>query len=278
MYSPDDIIFWFHHCNIDRLYHLWADCHQYEDILPANLTIYQYEAANPTSSDQWIAKNPYNRVPYDVGIDTKISFYWIDQDSDIFPSATWPTPRQLWGLGKPGAPAYDGIYYVYGPDQLAQTVLKTACSKNTRWTYVNYGASAKKRNIDPIMQEISDKFEEKLGRGKPHQEALYEMAVEECESTPRIVFNERSLAWIKMNNLHPTAFDRVCDKPSQQLTKGQDPHVQGVPEGKNLTSLWLVVVASIGSALILIFIVTVIIIFIRKRSASTLPKNDYRLM
>jgi hypothetical protein len=136
----------------------------------------------------------------------------------------------------------------------------------------------KKRNIDPIMQEISDKFEVKLARGMLHHEALYEMAMEECESTPKITFTERSLAWIKMNNLHRSDFDRVCDKPSQQLHN--DANQKGVDiDRPNLTPtpLWLIIVASVGSALILIFIVALIIIFIRKRSSSTAP-NAYRVM
>jgi len=127
-----------------------------------------------------------------------------------------------------------------------------------------------------MMQEISDKFEAKLAGGKLHHEALYEMAEEECESTPKIVFDKLSLAFIKMNNLHPTSFDRMCDKPSQQLKNTGDKD-HPVWELVQPTPLWLIVVASIGSALILIFIVTLVIIFIRKRSAST-GVDAYRAM
>jgi len=71
MISPDDPLFFLHHCNIDRLFHLWIDCHGYDNITSANLTSTQY-AGSPTTRD-----NPQPGLPdYTFTLSSQMPYYW----------------------------------------------------------------------------------------------------------------------------------------------------------------------------------------------------------
>jgi hypothetical protein len=79
MSSPDEPLFFLHHCFIDRLYHLWQDCWDYEFIEASALTAYQYLALNPSpppSPTSKVSINVYVKpnVAYNVSIDKTI-FY-----------------------------------------------------------------------------------------------------------------------------------------------------------------------------------------------------------
>jgi len=69
MFSPDDPCFWLHHTNIDRLYHWWADCWDYENVITPGPN--QYTAANPINSNSNTAYNPYTGVLYNVAATAK---------------------------------------------------------------------------------------------------------------------------------------------------------------------------------------------------------------
>jgi tyrosinase len=38
--SPDDPIFWLHHCFVDKIYTMWQDCHNYLDPLHITETMF----------------------------------------------------------------------------------------------------------------------------------------------------------------------------------------------------------------------------------------------
>jgi tyrosinase len=288
MSSPDDPFFWLHHCNIDRLWHLWMDCNGWDKITRDQLTYNQYEAWNPIAEGAGVIANPITGIPYDVGIDAPITFTRDSHGSDtlVFPGPEWPTPRKLWGMGTADAPGHDGIFYRYGQDQLVRTFSKS-CPDAKSWTYVDVGyvwvrTKAKRdETLHPIMQERVDSFETKLSQGLSHKQALHEMAVQECEQAPKNELDGLWMDWIKMMNHVPENYDTICDRPSSRLQdKKNDNAVAadrlGANEMGSAVPLWLILVASISCGLVVIAIIAVIIITIRRKS--DVRNTDYRQM
>jgi hypothetical protein len=288
MFSPDDPMFWMNHCNIDRLYLFWIDCNEYDYVSNKSITSYHYYAANPINPRGYVAYNPYYLIPtpYKVTADSPIPFYYRSNgDSKVFPQKEWPTPRQVWG-STPGAKGYNGIYYGYGKDALVAD-LGNSCPRNIKWTLVNQN-TVKKRSEDEdtvlnpsqaLLKENGKRFEAEIAKGRSHEEVLRSMAVAECEKAPKLKVTQKLLDWISMNNLHISAFDSLCDKPSEKYENNQI-----IPNARTLDSagtgsyvpLWVIITASISSALLMIAIVTLIIIYFRKTSQPT--DNSYTEM
>jgi len=178
MWSPDDPIFWLHHGNVDRLYHFWIDCQEYENIPANSIGENQYKAMNPTSGTR-AARNPYTGSAYIVTATTSMPYSFgysrgIVQ-SLIFPRP-WPTPKQMWPTLTGG---YNGLNVRYGPDSLV-SAFGTACTKNRVWSIVNY--VAKKRStsddgdgaasLNPRLKVLADRFQSDVAAGQPHHEVL----------------------------------------------------------------------------------------------------------
>jgi tyrosinase len=229
MSSVDDFVFFFHHCNIDRLWHLWLDCHDYDKLSAAELTDTHYKALNPVSGNT-PKVNPATQQPYSVGLNDKISYYWQNSDNTkIFPSEKWPTPSDLWGLGPEYSNGWDGINYRYGPDQLVNLkALKDNCGPE--WVWVNFGAeeqpSSKKRdnqqlsllnitrvgNVGDIVADINNVFDEKMRTGRMNSmQALTELANEACSLVPTMEITDWIQEWFDMNGLNPGDILRICD-------------------------------------------------------------------
>jgi len=292
MFSPDDPLFWLHHCNIDRLYHFWADCWEYDAIKSLTSTnTKQYKPLNPVSGRStdtaYFPYYPYNK--YDVGLTAKIPF-WVGEnlDSYIFPKADFPTPQKLWSMGDSGALGYDSIWYRYGPDTLCQQ-FGTSCTKNLKWRWVNQPTSTTKRSLDdeemdenshPRLAHVKEQgkyFREEVAKGRDHQEVLFELATANCHTVKKLDENDPVLlSWIKMNRNSIESWDSPCDKISERITKESEDNAQTneLSAGGNFVPIWVIVSASIGTAIILITIVVVIIIFLRKRSQNV-PQPEY---
>jgi len=216
MFSPDDPLFWLHHTNIDRLHHLWIDCQGYENIPSSSLKTAQY-AANPQNKD-----NPVSGLPdYTFSSTSQMPYYWGASVTTAFPkkNGRWPSPKDVWSSGFPGAPGYDGMYYRYGTDQLVRGFGKSC--PNQQWTLVDVGYVATKKrdeSLNPMIQEFKDRLEAIVSAGKTLEEALYETAMTECENAPKNEITPRLLKWIKMNNLKPKYFDSICDSPSERMS------------------------------------------------------------
>jgi len=222
MMSPDDPLFFLHHCNIDRLYHLWIDCHDYEKIDAENLTNVQYEGANPLlPGSTWLKLDPYTRTPFDVDIDVPISYLSDGEENKLFPMDSWPTPRQLWTLGKKNKRGPADLYYRYGPDKLV-TTLGEVCEKNTKWNWVNYGES----NLDDddlFYKKISETWKENLRTsGKNKRDVLYDMAMTECLKTPKLEITDYVMNWLISNGLDVSVLDTICEK-HQNFTYDLEP-------------------------------------------------------
>jgi tyrosinase len=283
MVSPDDPLFFLHHCNVDRLYHVWIDCQGYENIPSSSITSAQY-AANPTSKD-----NPDPNLPdYTFSSTSEMPYYWGESTTTIFPkirNGKWPSPKDVWSSGFPGAPGFDGMYYRYGPDQLVRGFGKTC--PDTKWTLVDPGyVSTKKRDesLHPMIQTYKATLDEKVSEGKTEKEALREMAMTECEKAPKNEITPELLEWFKMNSLLPENYDSICDKPSKRIKYKVNSNDKGnatalkqdtttlkedtttlKEEPTTTVPLWVIITVSVGSAIILIAVLSIIFFTIRRK-------------
>jgi hypothetical protein len=282
MASPDDPIFWLHHCNMDRLWHIWIDCNGYDKIDQKDLGPDQYKGVNPISGTN-PSKNPYNGATYLVSTDDTIPYAWdkIDSDSVVFPKNKWPTPRKLWSCGNATNPGHDGIFYRYGTDQLVRAFSRS-CIDKASWTLVDVGyvwvkTRGKKRdeNLHPLMSERADAFEAKLKEGKPHRQIISEMAQSECAKAPKNDIDHMFMMWINMANHAPEAYDTICDKPSLRLQQETGTNDVRTFETGTAVPLWVILVASLCSGLVVIAIISIIIISVRRKPDNT---DGYRQM
>jgi hypothetical protein len=275
MISPDDPLFFLHHCNIDRLYHIWIDCQGYENIPSSSITSAQY-APNPISKD-----NPDSNLPdYTFSSTSEMPYYWGESATIIFPknsNGKWPSPKDVWSTGFPGAPGFDGMYYRYGPDQLVRGFGKTC--PDTKWTLVDPGyVSTKKRERDedliPMIQKCKETLDGKVSEGKTHKEALYEMAMTECQNAPKNEITPELLEWFKMNNLQPENFDSICDQPSKRIKVKYTIESNDKEDTTSVTlkeastpsvPLWVIITASVGSGIVLIVLSIIIFFTIRRK-------------
>jgi len=135
-----DPLFFMHHTNIDRFFHIWADCQGYDIIItdPAllNNNCSAYAQMNPIAVGSQPVADPYSKLVYPVDIDSTLNFYISVSSQAVFiPIAQWPTIRQMWSMGTATAPGWQGLYYRYGPDKMASIL--TSCTDQS-WTWVNY--------------------------------------------------------------------------------------------------------------------------------------------
>eukprot|EP01124_Arcella_intermedia_P021490 TRINITY_DN3010_c0_g1_i2.p1 TRINITY_DN3010_c0_g1~~TRINITY_DN3010_c0_g1_i2.p1 ORF type:complete len:557 (-),score=113.82 TRINITY_DN3010_c0_g1_i2:8-1639(-) len=208
MYSPDDVLFWLHHTNLDRLWAIQQDCQGWENLPPSAIDNYY---SNATSFDQ---------------IDARIPLYWKGGlPSSPMAVSDFPTPRNLWSLGQDSS-NYDGMYYRYGPDELLQGDLFSTCPDQT-WSWVNVKST--KRDIEdgsqlsPTTLQALDRWFTLL-KSYDAKNALYYAAVEECKGTPRVDIDESLYHWMMMQGTTPEWYDRVCDSSSSRfyLVNGKD--------------------------------------------------------
>jgi hypothetical protein len=285
MASPDDPIYFLHQSNIDRLYTLWADCHDYEHIPADQITDAQYESFHPTSfinpyTGEPFAKDKDDSIPYAFTWDTKRH---CPVESLVFPQP-WPSPRMLWS----SINGYKGLDVRYGPDNLVLSLGET-CTSNTQWTLVNLpytkrSLSAEEGAIHPKLQGLKEKFRSGVSAGSSHREVIHSMAMEECQSTPKFELNKALLDWSKMNNLGITAFDSMCDKPSERWLEMQGADQQGQTkaldnsDGSTTMPLWVILTAALGMVVVLIAVIVLIILYLRKKNSVSYSDNDYNEM
>jgi len=133
-----------------------------------------------------------------------------------------------------------------------------------------------------MIQEFKDIFEAKVSEGKTHKEALHEMAMTECQNAPKNEITPRFMEWLKLNNIPPEKFDSICDKPSERMSLARDREdsTTTLLGSQTAIPLWVIITASVGSALILIAVITLIIFFTLKRKSAEVVDNDdlYRQM
>jgi len=271
MNSPDDPAFMLHHCNIDRIYSLWQDCYDHETITKELMTSTHY------TTDGWEPINPYSDLPYSLGLDSSMPYAFAASGygstakpiySVVFPS-TWPTPRDLF----PSINGYKGLDVRYGPDAMV-AAFGSSCTQNVNgWTVVNYGVSTKRdTNGDDHLEDHKiqrERLERETKAGKKHHEVIKAMAMEDCEAAPKVKLTPKLLEWIRMNGLDIEQFNTICDKVSERAESNKDLNNNQddlTEQGKRTVPLWVIITASIGSTILLIAIVTLIVLYLRKRN------------
>jgi len=274
MSSPDDPLFWLHHSNVDRLYHLWIDCQGYETVSNTELQQKHYYNTRTGSRDAT-----------SYSLTSPMPYYWEDAVTIVFPkkNGVWPSPKDMWNSGLLNAPGYDGLNVRYGADQLVRNFGKTCPDKTWRIVDVGYVPPSSKKRDDythPVLEESVRSFEAKVSEGLTHYEALREVAMAECLKAPKLQIGNQTLAWIEMMNLKVEQFDSICDKPSERIGQVVDTQVvNDLSSGIRMVPLWLIIVASVGSALLFIVIISIVIIVVRRRTSKAEEnEGSYRQM
>jgi len=219
--SPDEPMFFMHHGNIDRIFHLWANCQGYNTIDPNTLTTTQYTSINPTdptASPPHTAKDA-NGNPYDTSLDSIVPMFVNGENTFVFaPSTSFPTVRAMWSMGTSTQPGFNGLYYRYSTDAMVQSSLSKACPCQN-WDWVNYNPGGKKRSEEmgtpeeiELYQYLSRQYDDKVKEGKTPQEALYDLAMESCKSNPQQPLPEKELQYLKMMGVDFSATKRICDE------------------------------------------------------------------
>jgi len=286
MNSPDDPVFMLHHCNIDRIYAIWQDCWDYELVSKTMMTSAHYA---PSTYPPY---NPYSDRLYNLGIDSPMPYAMSAAGSGstaraiysvVFPS-TWPTPRDMW----PSVNGYKGLNVRYGPDAMVSAYGESCRNNANGWTLVNVDVDYTKRDVNgdlELDQNLSPKFKEQKERleretkaGRSHHEVIKDMAMEDCVAGPKVKITPKLLGWIKMNNLHISQFDTICDKVSERADQGMSgegstDNMTDLPQTGQTVPMWVILTASIGSTILLIAIVTLIIIYLRKRNEVDIGKS-----
>jgi hypothetical protein len=237
--SPDEPMFFMHHGNVDRLFHLWADCFDYENIPGDALGPDQYTEINPTPGGtqvSYMADNGKDKLPVRVLPDTIVPYKFGSGSSIFIPDTKWPKIKDLWTCGEAGKPGWMGMYYRYGGDAIAQLMsLKPGCCKSNNWGWVNYGGS-KKRSEDPEQNDFTDRTDNEAvmfrdikaeilkkteQEGLSTNAAIREIAMENCLKNPKAEYSPEDRAYLRMMGIAPSSLDRICDEPSR------DPHYTG---------------------------------------------------
>jgi len=205
--AGDDPLFWLHHCNTDRFFHMWMDCNEYEKVDPRNLNI-------PTHFSNTVLSGGTAGT---YTADTKITYYNGNSKSPVFiPPELYPTARDLWSNGiDPKYPGWNGLSYVYGYDRLCSNVIASACAPGNTWTVINQGTKPQKRAVldegDLLYENITQTFlkltEEK---GMTPREAVDKMAYDYCKATP-INLDDYNRSILKAFGIPISSLKRSCD-------------------------------------------------------------------
>eukprot|EP01064_Diplonema_japonicum_P021169 TRINITY_DN30717_c0_g1_i1.p1 TRINITY_DN30717_c0_g1~~TRINITY_DN30717_c0_g1_i1.p1 ORF type:complete len:929 (+),score=144.18 TRINITY_DN30717_c0_g1_i1:43-2829(+) len=129
--SPDDPLFFVHHANIDRLYALWQDYHEYDKVDKSNLAQkHYYPAVNGASS----GIIPLSRVQ----LDSEMPFVYNSNGGKLWNLfGTRVTIRDMWDI----TDLPDGHSYTYGVDNLA---LQVEGNSPPDWEWLVAGYLSKK--------------------------------------------------------------------------------------------------------------------------------------
>jgi len=276
MSSPDDPLFWIHHCNIDRIWAMWTDCYDYDKV-PASAitdTILPYSwtiMMDGTSNTMPATRNDV--MPY----------YYLAIDPNKVATRFKPTPTaaQMLSMGTATQPGFNGYYVRYGgPDLLVTTMTTTfpgTCNFDTG--LVNYITSPVKRDIAPKIIFNSTALQEQLDRitkmwprrtnyQKLHYLSLWECAISNRDPTRD--YTTLPSAWLKMNSQKESNWKTICQAEGwlngyDTLAFLEDSQDSVIPM---TTSNIIIILCSSLGVLILVGVIA-FIIYTRKQSSDT---------
>lgn len=119
MLSPQDPLFFMHHANVDRMWGLWQDFHEYDQVSKFALT-----------STHYTARGSGLVGTGEVGLDAVMPFRYSNDPASVMSVFREPVrTRDVWALtDQPG-----GISVTYGPDNLAG--LLQVARPNVAWRW-----------------------------------------------------------------------------------------------------------------------------------------------
>jgi len=127
--------FWNHHCNVDRWWWLWKDCHGYDLIPPEWMNDTHYMPVNPIAGSA-AKKDPSGNV-YNCTNDDPMPFYLTFSTAKFLPANEWPSNKDVWSMGWSDNPGYGGMFYRFaGPDAIVDKI-SSKCPDKV-WRYVDY--------------------------------------------------------------------------------------------------------------------------------------------
>jgi len=285
--------FFSHHCNIDRLFALWQDCHDFENA-GYNLTTAQYQAINNI--------DPITKLPYmDYSQTSQMPYFWTNTDTGA-PIPTTPAPRDVYGMGNPGAPGFDGMFYRYGSDELVTSFSTDAkgrpfCTANLLgWNLVNQSLpGTSKRDIDGVngyrVSAVYRLLQIMLRRAisLTPAEALQFVAQFECQQSAPVEITDDLEAWIVMQGTTVQQYDRICDKLSTRycnrkrvraLARGCPPNTEieesasYVHIGGVSVSYLVVTLVSVIVTIVLVVSIVVGVLICRRKSAVVIEDDN----
>jgi len=290
MFSPSDPLFWSHHSNMDRIFAIWQDCHDYEIYTAAQISSTLYTPFGPVC--------PSHTTAASYGIDTQIPFTYLGLSTYPFPanSTFYPTPREVYFMGNsPSDRGFDGMYYRYSTDFIVQDFIADNnhvyfCQANEAgWNLVNQSPplATQNTNINNTKRGISTNTTSSFNAsnalstldflqnaldlaasvGLSGAEVLGFIADLECQaSTPREV-DQRLEMWIIMEGGQLSWYDRSCDNTSARFCANNPNHTLCDSYDNNVLvelrteSEYLMIIAVVeGVAIILLLIILVVVV------------------
>jgi len=283
-YSPADPLFWSHHSNIDRLFALWQDCNDYEQFNSSSINSTMYSPQTKPG------------FPCNFTLDTVIPY---TSSSDIGPfEGMYPTARQVYFMGEPGNPGFDGMYYRYGLDDIVETVSEIngqpVCVNNKAgWNLVNQTYSGQKRahhstfdtdnftavnlssnhplyNAQQVKAFLEQLFTQAKGQGLSGAAALQYVADLACKSTFQVEISDDFEAFLLMMEVNVNTLDRPCDAVSQRFCKRKGTSHKWckdyVDDDEEHTSVapWIIVAGVAGVLFVIIILIVAYFMFTQK--------------
>jgi len=198
--------------------------------------------------------------------------------------STFPSPRNMWA----SINGYKGLDVRYGDDALVNTYGAACTAKgNTAWRIVD--VVSKKRDVEGVEEvedggsmdpKIKERIEKDTKAGKTMEEIIHDIAMEDCLKMGKMEMSDELLMWIRMNGLKITQFDTICDKVSDRVhfetsTVELDDDKQG--SSHLFAPVWVIVTASIGCTLLLVAVITLVVLYLRKKNEADVG-NSYTEM
>jgi len=218
--SPDEPLFFLHHCNVDRYFHMWASCNGYDMRPPYNLGANQFTSVNPTTTSASDCVK-VNDVEVVFTLDMKITYNLDSSKAPIFlPAVLNPSPRDLWSMGEPDNLGWQGLHVRYEDDRLPFSPMAAVCkaSKGWSWFVTSEAEDTLKRdtanptNADIIYEQITSTFMELTEqKGMSPREAMDKMAMDACLANPTVITDDDKKL-IGSMGFPLSGFQRICDE------------------------------------------------------------------
>jgi len=284
MYSPSDPLFWSHHSNIDRLFALWQDCHDYEVYNETSITSDLYSPYSPPGTT--CTGSP------DYGLDTPMPFYY--QGGHILPFPEFPTPRQVYFMGNsPNDTGYDGIYFRYGNDLIVQNYISDNnnvyfCEANiVGWNLVNQSPDNTKRgfsssnstssfnssNLLSTLEFLQNSLNIAEDAGLSGLDVLNFIADLECQTSTQREVTEQLEMWIIMEGSQLSWYDRSCDNTSAIFCANNPNNTlcetsysfDLADKRERAETQYMMIIAVVEGVVIVLLLIIIVVSFIRSK-------------